>query len=91
MLRSSKVTVIKTNEEHRFLGLDQLREFKKIEATSLLEPAGRNTAPALMLTALNAVDEDSDPILVVTPADQTIEKGPAFNLHEPIKMVDLNS
>ena len=71
-------TVIVTNEEHRFLALDQLRELKNIQATLLLEPSGRNTAPALTLAALFAVDADSDPILVVTPADQTIQNGPAF-------------
>ena len=71
-------TVIVTNEEHRFLALDQLRELKNIQATLLLEPSGRNTAPALTLAALFAVDADRDPILVVTPADQTIQNGPAF-------------
>ena len=71
-------TVIVTNEEHRFLALDQLRELKNIQATLLLEPSGRNTAPALTLAALYAGDADSDSILVVTPADQTIQNGPAF-------------
>ena len=79
-------TVIVTNEEHRFLALDQLRELKNelknLDATLLLEPSGRNTAPAITLAALYAQEHaagiNSDPILVVTPADQTIEDGPAF-------------
>ena len=79
-------TIIVTNEEHRFLALDQLRELKsgskKMEATLLLEPSGRNTAPALTLAALYAqqenVDKNSDPILVVTPADQTVTNPAAF-------------
>ena len=79
-------TLIVTNEEHRFLALDQLRELKsgskKIEATLLLEPSGRNTAPALTLAALYAqqlgADNNSDPILVVTPADQTVTNPAAF-------------
>ena len=75
-------TLIVTNEEHRFLALDQLRELKNFEATLLLEPSGRNTAPALTLAALyaqeHAVGTNGDPILVVTPADQTIKNGPAF-------------
>lgn len=79
-------TLIVTNEEHRFLALDQLRELKngskKIEATLLLEPSGRNTAPALTLAALYAqqlsADKNSDPILVVTPADQTVINPIAF-------------
>ncbi len=69
---------IVTNEEHRFLALDQLHELKTIEATLLLEPTGRNTAPALTLAALCAMDGGNDPILFVTPADQTIQDQPAF-------------
>jgi mannose-1-phosphate guanylyltransferase / mannose-6-phosphate isomerase len=75
-------TIVVTNEEHRFLALDQLRELKNIQADLLLEPSGRNTAPALTLAALyaqeQAKDHDSDPILVVTPADQTIQDNAAF-------------
>ena len=70
-------TLIVTNEEHRFLALDQFREVNKgIEAILLIEPVGRNTAPALSLAALQALNEnkkDSDPILVVTPSDQIIQ------------------
>lgn len=43
------------NEEHRFLVLDQLREVKGDPSSLLLEPAGRNTAPAVTLAALQAV------------------------------------
>ena len=71
-------TLIVTNEEHRFLALDQLRELKDIHATLLLEPSGRNTAPALTLAALCALEQGNDPILLITPADQTIQNQPAF-------------
>ena len=75
-------TVIVTNEEHRFLALDQLRELKNdlrnLDATLLLEPSGRNTAPALTLAALYAQEQGQDPILVVTPADQTVANPAAF-------------
>ena len=74
-------TLIVTNEEHRFLALDQLREIKGVKVTLLLEPIGRNTAPALSLAALQALDngiEDIDPILVITPADQTVQNQAAF-------------
>jgi mannose-1-phosphate guanylyltransferase/mannose-6-phosphate isomerase len=75
-------TLIVTNEEHRFLALDQLREIKGVQATLMLEPVGRNTAPALSLAALHALDqsqiEGSDPILVITPADQTVQNQAAF-------------
>ena len=70
--------LIVTNEEHRFLALDQLRELKDIQATLLLEPSGRNTAPALTLAALFAQDHGDDPILLIMPADQTIQNQPAF-------------
>ena len=73
-------TLIVTGEEHRFLALDQLREMPAIAATLLLEPVGRNTAPALTLAALHAVANGEDPILVVTPADQTVMDGPAFTI-----------
>ncbi len=70
--------LIVTNEEHRFLALDQLRELKSITGTLLLEPVGRNTAPALTLAALCAQEKGDDPILLITPADQTIQNQPAF-------------
>jgi mannose-1-phosphate guanylyltransferase/mannose-6-phosphate isomerase len=75
--------LIVTNEEHRFLALDQLHELqnqKKISAPIrfLLEPQSKNTAPALTLAALDATDEKQDPILVITPADQTIGEQAGF-------------
>lgn len=80
--------LIVTNEEHRFLALDQLRELKNLQATLLLEPSGRNTAPALTIAALQAVEEGDDPILVVTPADQTVINKEAFAtaLHQAVQI-----
>lgn len=66
------------NEEHRFLVLDQLRELRLDPGAVLLEPLGRNTAPALTLAALQALEGGADPVLVVTPADQTVTDRPAF-------------
>jgi mannose-1-phosphate guanylyltransferase/mannose-6-phosphate isomerase len=71
-------TLVVTNEEHRFLALEQLREIKHVQVTLLLEPVGRNTAPAITLAALQATEGGHDPILVVTPADQTVQKEDAF-------------
>jgi mannose-1-phosphate guanylyltransferase/mannose-6-phosphate isomerase len=71
-------TLVVTNEEHRFLALEQQRELKGIDASFLLEPAGRNTAPAITLAALQATDGGADPILVVVPADQTVQNSSAF-------------
>ncbi|MEY4754872.1 MAG: hypothetical protein RJA44_2547, partial [Pseudomonadota bacterium] len=66
------------NEEHRFLVLDQLRELRQEPGAVLLEPCGRNTAPALTLAALQALEGGDDPVLVVTPADQTVTDEVAF-------------
>lgn len=71
-------TLIVTNEEHRFLALDQLREIKHVQATLILEPMGRNTAPAITLAALQGSENGQDPILVVTPADQALQNDEAF-------------
>jgi mannose-1-phosphate guanylyltransferase/mannose-6-phosphate isomerase len=65
-------------EDHRFLASEQLREVGIALGTGLLEPTGRNTAPALTLAALAAVQNGQDPVLVVTPADQTIANPAAF-------------
>ena len=66
------------NEEHRFLLLDQLRDLGVDPRAVLLEPMGRNTAPALTLAALAAAQDGADPVLVVTPADQTVADEAAF-------------
>jgi mannose-1-phosphate guanylyltransferase / mannose-6-phosphate isomerase len=70
--------VVVGNEEHRFMVLDQLREMKVEPAAVLLEPMGRNTAPAVTLAALQALDGGADPVLVVTSSDQTVTDGAAF-------------
>ncbi len=70
--------LIVTNEEHRFLVLDQLRETKNIKAQLLLESDSRNTAPALTLAALQASEDEQDPILIVLPADQVIQNNDSF-------------
>ncbi len=70
--------VIASGEDHRFLASEQLREVGITLGSALLEPVGRNTAPALTLAALAAVQNGQAPVLVVTPADQTIAKPSAF-------------
>ncbi len=65
------------NEEHRFVVAEQVRTLG-LEGTVLLEPFGRNTAPALALAALWATRAGDDPVLVVMPADHDIADGEAF-------------
>ncbi|EJO33613.1 mannose-1-phosphate guanylyltransferase/mannose-6-phosphate isomerase [Achromobacter marplatensis] len=71
-------TLVVTNEEHRFLMLDQLRELPLRRVDVILEPVGKNTAPAMTLAALEAVCGGGDPVLVVTPADQSITDEAAY-------------
>jgi mannose-1-phosphate guanylyltransferase/mannose-6-phosphate isomerase len=65
------------NEEYRFVIAEQLRLMGR-EGPLVLEPIGRNTAPALTLAALAAMREGADPILLVMPADHVITDTPAF-------------
>lgn len=65
--------VIICNEEHRFVVAEQLRSAQLPHGDILLEPIGRNTAPAIALAALNAVKEGQDPLLLVLAADHVIE------------------
>jgi mannose-1-phosphate guanylyltransferase len=72
------------NEQHRFLAAEQLRQMGLEDAQILLEPEGRNTAPAIALAALNATAKGDDPILLVLAADHLIRDVPAF--HESVKV-----
>lgn len=82
--------IIVSGEDHRFLASEQLREVGIQLGAALLEPTGRNTAPALTLAALAAIENGQDPVLVVTPADQTIAQPAAFTaaLHQAISQAE---
>lgn len=71
------------NEEHRFLVNQQLKEIGHENVTILLEPVGRNTAPAIAVAALDALSKGEDPLLLVLAADHFIENIPSF--HNSIK------
>lgn len=66
------------NEDHRFMVAEQLRVCGMQAAAILLEPAGRNTAPAVTLAALHAVVGGEDPVLLVLPADHVIQDEESF-------------
>ncbi|MDA9611418.1 mannose-1-phosphate guanylyltransferase/mannose-6-phosphate isomerase [Gammaproteobacteria bacterium] len=70
----SSVTIC--NEEHRFFVAEQLREIDKL-GSIILEPVGRNTAPAIALAALSS-PEGEDPLLLVLAADHVIQDEAAF-------------
>ena len=81
--------LIVTGEEHRFLVFEQLREVNIRLGVALLEPQVRNTAPALTLAAFAASENGDDPVLVVTPADQTVTDLTSFcsSMHHAINEV----
>ena len=82
LLRASKIAnetihayspIIVTNEEHRFLAAEQLREIN-LKADFILEPVGKNTAPALTMAALFTQETYTEnTIMVMMPSDQTIQ------------------
>lgn len=67
------------NEQHRFLVAEQLREINVAPETIILEPMGRNTAPALTLAALTCLNNKKDDVLLVMPADHVIKDNQAFH------------
>lgn len=66
------------NEDHRFLVAEQLRQLQREAEAIILEPCGRNTAPAVALAALYARRQDENPVLLVLPADHLIRDVAAF-------------
>lgn len=66
--------VIVCNEEHRFLVAEQMQQMGQTTGAILLEPIGRNTAPAVVVAALHALQNNDDPLLLVLPADHVIQQ-----------------
>jgi mannose-1-phosphate guanylyltransferase/mannose-6-phosphate isomerase len=70
--------VLVANEEHRFIIAEQLREIAVVPRGLLLEPIGRNTAPAACVAALVLSETEPNPLMLVTPSDHTIGDTEAF-------------
>lgn len=72
--------VVICNEQHRFIVAEQLRQLNKLTENIILEPAGRNTAPAIALAALAAKrhSPEIDPLMLVLAADHVIADEDAF-------------
>ena len=70
--------IVVASDDHRFLAADQLLASGIDNATIVLEPLARNTAPAIALGALQALDRDPDAVLLVLPADHLIGDTAAF-------------
>jgi mannose-1-phosphate guanylyltransferase/mannose-1-phosphate guanylyltransferase/mannose-6-phosphate isomerase len=71
------------NEEHRFIVAEQMRAMGATPAAIILEPAGRNTAPAVAVAALRALETDPGAVLLVLPADHLIADPARF--HEAVR------
>ena len=78
--------VVICNEEHRFLVAEQLRQIGKFSRNIILEPVGRNTAPAIALAALQAITNGDDPLMLVLAADHIINNHCVF--HEAIRVAE---
>ncbi len=70
--------VLVCNEEHRFLVAEQLREIGVSPSKIILEPEGRNTAPAVALAAHEVLKQDDDAVLVILPSDHVIREPEVF-------------
>ena len=70
--------IVICNEDHRFIMAEQLREININPKAILLEPFGRNTAPAIAIAAIKAMEEGHDPNLLILPADHEIKNTKNF-------------
>lgn len=75
---TSAAPLVVANEDHRFLVAEQLRVIGAPAARIVLEPVGRNTAPAIAAAALVAMADGSDPLLLVLPSDHVVRDAEAF-------------
>jgi mannose-1-phosphate guanylyltransferase/mannose-6-phosphate isomerase len=71
--------IVVANEAHRFVAAEQLQQVGTLPSAILLEPIGRNTAPAIAAAALEACRDGSDPLLLVLPSDHLINDIPRFH------------
>ena len=78
--------IVICNEDHRFLVAEQAREINITLNSIILEPIGRNTAPAIALAAIKLLNDFENPILIVLAADHKIENTNAF--HDSIKVAN---
>lgn len=72
--------VVIANAEHRFVIAEQARQAGIADVTIVLEPVGRNTAPAAAVAALMAVADDPDALILIMPADHVVQDPAAFRV-----------
>ncbi len=77
-LNNLEKPIIISNESQRFIVAEQMREIKVKPKSIILEPFGRNTAPAIAISALKAIEKNSDPILLILSSDHQIKNSKVF-------------
>jgi len=70
--------IIICNAEHRFIVAEQMREINVAPEAIILEPEGRNTAPAITIASIKALEFEKDPVLLILPADHCIKNAESF-------------
>lgn len=81
---AGKAPIVVANQEHRFMAAEQLRECNVVPQALILEPIGRNTAPAIAIAALQALSSNDDALLLVLPSDHVVRDESAF--HQAVKL-----
>jgi len=76
---AGKAPIVVANQEHRFMAAEQLRECNVTPQALILEPIGRNTAPAIAIAALQALATGEDALLLVLPSDHVVRDDAAFH------------
>ena len=76
---AGKAPIVVANQEHRFMAAEQLRECNVVPQALILEPIGRNTAPAIAIAALQALAAGEDALLLVLPSDHVVRNDAAFH------------
>lgn len=77
-LEGASAPIVVCNDEHRFMVAEQLRQLNTEAESIILEPVGRNTAPAVAVAARRALQVDDEAVLLVLPADHVVKDPAAF-------------
>lgn len=88
-LTGLEAPIIVCNDDHRFMVAEQLQEIAISDAEIILEPCARNTAPAIVIAALQALSHGNDPLMLVLAADHIIQDKKAF--HQAIKQAEIEA
>lgn len=88
-LKNLQSPIVVCNNDNRFMVAEQIRDLEIDNPTIILEPLGRNTAPALAVSALQAMESGDDPILLVLAADHIIQDLAAF--HQAVSIAKIQA